>query len=142
MIPEPTSSYATRRVRTDHTVNPDCRIIPGEIASRPPRPQERACFPIGFGLGALVGMLMPMLGHVSDSAELDMMLDGEVIIIMKWMMMRPLLTTKIASSSIIIVTWIYSSSSLHRRSAASSIGRVTSRRPPEPSAGAADAWDK
>ena len=109
MIPEPTSSYATRRVRTDHTVNPDRRIIPGEIASRPPRPQERACFPIGFGLGALVGMLMPMLGHVSDSAELDMMLDGEVIIIMK-LKMRPLLTIKMAGSSILIMAWIYSSS--------------------------------
>ena len=40
-------------------------------------PQERACFPIGFGLGALVGMLMPLLGHGGESAELDMMLDGE-----------------------------------------------------------------
>ena len=54
-------------------------------------------------------MLMPMLGHVSDSAELDMMLDGEVIIIMK-LKMRPLLTIKMAGSSILIMAWIYSSS--------------------------------
>ena len=48
--------------------------------------QERACFPIGFGLGALVGMLMPLLGHVGDNAELDMMLDGEVMNLMnEWM---------------------------------------------------------
>ena len=91
MTPEPTSSYATRRVHTDHAANSDRRIIPGEIASRPPPPQERACFPIGLGLGALVGMLMPVLGHVSDSAELDMMLDGEVIIPMEWIRMRTLL---------------------------------------------------
>ena len=88
-------------------------------------------------------MLMPVLGHVSDSAELDMMLDGEVIIIIIKLKIRPLLTIKMAgSSSILIMAWIYSSSSLRRRSAASSIGRVTSRRPPEPSAGAADAPDR